>query len=82
MSHYQYHHLDSSKQEIRLLILQPGGGNTVVEVEINHQSLAENPAYEALSYVWGDPTVTEDIHIITPPRAALEIESNEAQKAS
>jgi hypothetical protein len=45
-------------------------------------SLADNPAYEALYYVWGDPAVTEDIHIITPPRAALEIQSTEAQKAA
>jgi hypothetical protein len=54
----------------------------MVEVEIIHQSLADNPAYEALSYVWGDPTVTEDIHILTPPRGALEIQSTEAQKAA
>jgi hypothetical protein len=53
-----------------------------VEVEIIHQSLADNPAYEALSYVWGDPTVTEDIQIITPPRAALGNQSIEAQKAA
>jgi hypothetical protein len=82
MSRYQYHHLDSSMQEIRLLILQPGRGNSMVEVEIIHQSLADNPAYEALSYVWGDPTVTEDIHILTPPRGALEIQSSEAHKAA
>lgn len=81
MSQYQYRPLDSAKQEIRLLILHPGGGEAMVEVEIVHHSLADCPAYEALSYVWGDPTATEDIHILAPPPAALEIWSTGTQEA-
>jgi hypothetical protein len=53
----------------------------MVEVEIVHHSLADSPAYEALSYVWGDPAVTEDLHILAPPPAALEIRSTETQEA-
>ncbi|PMD19501.1 hypothetical protein NA56DRAFT_647209 [Hyaloscypha hepaticicola] len=80
MSQYQYRHFDSAKQEIRLLILHPGGGEAMVEVEIVHHSLADCPAYEALSYVWGDPTVTEDIHILAPPPAAQIIWPTETQE--
>lgn len=64
MSSYFYRPLDVAKNEIRLLILQPGQGDSVVEVEIVHHSLDDSPAYEALSYAWGDSRVTKDIRII------------------
>lgn len=52
-----------------------------MEVEIVHHSLADSPAHEALSYVWGDPAITEDIHILAQSPAALEIWSTETQEA-
>ncbi|KAH6714731.1 heterokaryon incompatibility protein-domain-containing protein [Leptodontidium sp. MPI-SDFR-AT-0119] len=57
MSSYQYRRLELSRNEIRKIALQPGSGDSVVEVEIVHAFLDDNPTYEALSYVWGDPTV-------------------------
>ena len=43
-------------QEVRLLDLVPGKGNAIIECSIRIVSLAERPSYEALSYVWGDPS--------------------------
>ncbi|PWY91506.1 hypothetical protein BO94DRAFT_462372 [Aspergillus sclerotioniger CBS 115572] len=41
--------------EIRLLILEPGKGNDAIRCRLKHVSLSDNPKYEALSYVWGNP---------------------------
>ena len=62
MSSYQYREL--SRNEIRIIALQPGSDDSVVEVEIVHVFLDGNASYEALSYVWGDPTVTQVLHIL------------------
>ena len=42
--------------EIRLLQLQSGPHGSCIECHIEHLNLDNNPAYEALSYVWGDPS--------------------------
>ncbi|PQE32216.1 heterokaryon incompatibility protein [Rutstroemia sp. NJR-2017a WRK4] len=46
---------------LELLAAAPGGDN--IECRLHTVSLAEKPAYAALSYVWGDPTVTESITV-------------------
>lgn len=68
MSLYSYRPLDVERNEIRLLVLQPGVGNSTVEVEILHEFLEKHPTYESLSYVWGDPTVTKAVHVVDKRR--------------
>jgi hypothetical protein len=47
--------------EIRILTLNPGSVSDPVECTLEHASLDDNPYYEALSYAWGDPTITRKI---------------------
>jgi hypothetical protein len=54
--------------EIVLLYLLPynGDGNgkdAPIRCETGTVSLSENPTYEALSYVWGDPALTRDVEV-------------------
>ncbi|KAH9208949.1 heterokaryon incompatibility protein-domain-containing protein [Leptodontidium sp. 2 PMI_412] len=63
MSSYIYRPLDVRKKETHLLLLQPGEQGDPVEVEIIHESLDNDTGYEALSYAWGDPTITTNIKI-------------------
>lgn len=59
-----YSRLDPLGSEIRLLILDPATDiDSPIECAIRTVSLNENPAYEALSYAWGDPTVVESIRL-------------------
>jgi hypothetical protein len=51
---FLYRRLNSDNYKISLLVLQPGKGALVVEVEMICTSFDENPKYEALSYCWGD----------------------------
>ncbi|KAJ0423594.1 heterokaryon incompatibility protein-domain-containing protein [Aspergillus carlsbadensis] len=44
------------EDEIRLLVLEPGTGKDPIRCRLEHAVLSEKPDYEALSYVWGDPT--------------------------
>ncbi|KAK4444184.1 HET-domain-containing protein [Podospora aff. communis PSN243] len=45
-----------SEQQVRLLDLLPGEGAATIACSIRIVSLAEGRPYEALSYVWGDPS--------------------------
>jgi hypothetical protein len=47
--------------EIRLIELLPGENDARVECRLFTSSLENHPEFEALSYVWGDPTVTTTI---------------------
>lgn len=60
MSAFSYKPLAAS--EIRLLHLQPGKYCDTIACVLSHHSLDE-PKYDALSYVWGDPSVRFDILI-------------------
>ncbi|CAG9939982.1 unnamed protein product [Clonostachys rosea f. rosea IK726] len=42
-----------STQEIRLIALQPGEGDSQVECTLQYVSLVSDPDYEAISYTWG-----------------------------
>jgi heterokaryon incompatibility protein (HET) len=48
-------------QWIRLIELHRGQGSDGIECRIRHVNLADNPQYEAISYCWGDPTITSTI---------------------
>jgi hypothetical protein len=64
MDQYSYQPLSDSSHEIHLLELQPGERDSIVQVSLALASLDENPIYEALSYTWGDSTLTTPLHII------------------
>jgi Heterokaryon incompatibility protein (HET) len=48
---------------IRLVALEAGGDGDPVRCKLMCASLDDKPEYEALSYVWGDPSVTKAIFI-------------------
>ncbi|KAK4442826.1 heterokaryon incompatibility protein-domain-containing protein [Podospora aff. communis PSN243] len=45
------------KFDIRLLNLEPGHFDAPIQCTLQHANLNQNPAYMALSYVWGDPAI-------------------------
>jgi hypothetical protein len=49
---YKYERLNGAR-DIRLITLCPGVGDETILLNIEHASLDQRPAYEALSYVWG-----------------------------
>ncbi|OCK79282.1 HET-domain-containing protein [Lepidopterella palustris CBS 459.81] len=65
--------IDKSKQEIRLLQLNPGSGLDPVSCELRVAKLQDDPVYVALSYVWGDETLKRRI---TMNGTGLEITEN------
>ncbi len=66
-SKFEYHRsLDPELREIRLIHLLPRSHPAnreapAVRCRIEYASLNDNPVYLALSYVWGDPSVTRPI---------------------
>ena len=54
MGHYDKP-LDDTRMEIRCLILQPLSAGAEIQCSTEAVSLLDQPEYEALSYVWGDP---------------------------
>ncbi|KAF2748669.1 HET-domain-containing protein, partial [Sporormia fimetaria CBS 119925] len=54
---------DPSVREIRLLHLQPGAWKDPIQGTLDVVSLSKKPKYQALSYVWGDPTNRKPISI-------------------
>ncbi|KAJ4301779.1 Ubiquitin-like protein [Kalmusia sp. IMI 367209] len=57
-SRYQYTPLDYQRREIRLITLYPEFTKARPQIKIRIASLDDEPHYEALSYTWGDPTMT------------------------
>ncbi|KAH8682699.1 heterokaryon incompatibility protein-domain-containing protein [Xylariales sp. PMI_506] len=51
----QYIPLDPSRSEVRLLTILPGRHDAELRCLLAAASLDDQPRYEALSYVWGDP---------------------------
>jgi len=51
----------SSDRDIRLVKLYPGLFEDHIRCSLETTSLDSKPTYEALSYVWGDPTLTTQI---------------------
>src|SRR5271170_2412568 len=59
---FHYQPLNHKAREFRLLKLLPYSSfEDDVCCEIFHSSLDDHPPYEALSYVWGDPSITGQI---------------------
>src|SRR5690242_19763469 len=54
-----YRWLDPVKAEIRLLVLLPGTKNKRIRCTLQVASLNTHPVFEALSYVWGDASITK-----------------------
>ncbi|KAL0932092.1 heterokaryon incompatibility protein [Colletotrichum truncatum] len=72
----QYRALDPDLNEIRLIQVDPlitndpgpdNGFSQVVRCRLKHVSLNDSPNYTALSYVWGDPTITRTIIVDDQP---------------
>jgi len=65
-----YRPLDASRSEIRLLEILGGDelddDGTMVRCRLSTVSLDDNPDFCALSYVWGDATVTAPISVEAP----------------
>ena len=55
----------SSRDSLRLVTLLPGNFDDVIKCELSHAANDAKPPpnYEALSYVWGDPTYTTSIAV-------------------
>jgi hypothetical protein len=73
-----YGPLQAPRRQIRLLELLPGLNHEKICCQIYTVSLNDHPHYHALSYVWGDPKVTDfisvngqDIPVTTNLKAAL-----------
>ena len=64
ISKYTYNQLDSSRNQIRLLQVLPHANSSAdqeVHCSLFAVSLDDEPNYEALSYVWGDPSNPAEI---------------------
>jgi len=62
-SQYLYQSLNKDNSKIRLLDIVALENGASIRCEVQVVSLQDNPVYSALSYVWGDPSITEDILI-------------------
>jgi hypothetical protein len=61
-SPFQYQPLDPDVDGIRLIILEPAESPLYkIQCVIKHVTFAEKPKYEALSYMWGDPSLRKEI---------------------
>ncbi|KAF7867484.1 uncharacterized protein EAF02_009675 [Botrytis sinoallii] len=58
-----YHTLEVSKKEVRLVTLLPGDFSNDIFCTLTTVSLIDEPFYEALSYVWGNPMNKCDINL-------------------
>ena len=59
---YSYEPL-ADVDSVRLLQLCPGYGNAPLEAHLAIYQLEEHCSYEALSYVWGEPNLTEVLYV-------------------
>lgn len=62
-SNFEYRTLETGSRQIRLIVLRQPTDSTDVDCGLEYTSLNENPAYEALSYTWGDPSDTAEIKV-------------------
>ncbi|KAJ0379854.1 hypothetical protein COL26b_002007 [Colletotrichum chrysophilum] len=56
-----YKALDPEDKQIRLIKVDSGLETAQITVTLEIASLKDEPSFAALSYVWGDPTITEEI---------------------
>ena len=55
--------LDTSRSSIRLLEVRPAAERWRLETELRTVRFEDNPAYDALSYEWGDPIRSHSISV-------------------
>jgi hypothetical protein len=60
---FRYQPLQTTPQEFRLVLIQPGSFASPISCTLQHAYLQDNPSFEALSYVWGDPKDTVPIFL-------------------
>lgn len=58
-----YRPLSEGEEQIRALILHAGKVTDPITCSLQEISISEQPAYEALSYTWGDTNVTRPIEV-------------------
>lgn len=58
-----YRPLNADRREIRVASLLPGRWSDEISCTLSTVSLDEEPAFEALSYTWGDPKDTVSIYL-------------------
>ncbi|KAI8219941.1 hypothetical protein K4K54_009024 [Colletotrichum sp. SAR 10_86] len=58
-----YEALDPEDKQIRLIRVDSGLETAQITVTLEISSLKDEPLFAALSYVWGDPTITEEISV-------------------
>ncbi|KAJ0382022.1 hypothetical protein COL922a_013371 [Colletotrichum nupharicola] len=58
-----YKALDPEDKQIRLIRVDSGLETAQMTVTLEVTSLKKEPSFTALSYVWGDPTITEEISV-------------------
>lgn len=52
-----YTPVNSQKREIRLVTIKSGEPPEPIQCNLSYVSMNDTPKYEALSYVWGDPSI-------------------------
>lgn len=62
-----YEPLDSKSSSIRLVTIEPGEFQDEIRCYLRTVLLDSCPAFEALSYVWGDPNITRPISLNGQP---------------
>lgn len=60
---FLYRPLPENKSEIRVLALLPGAYHETVQCVLKHADFEDCLEYVALSYVWGNPSITEPIRL-------------------
>lgn len=58
---YQYEALDPTVESIRFLHLQPGAKDDPISIKLEACPLTGLPLFEALSYTWGNTSITKTI---------------------
>src|SRR5438034_1818172 len=62
MASLEYRPLNKEENEFRILAILPDEDeSSILRCTLNTYSLTDPPQFYALSYVWGDPTVTTNI---------------------
>jgi len=66
---FQYRDLNPSVNEIRIIrwVAPVNDDDDEVRCDLLHRSLDEQPTYDALSYVWGEPEPAQKIHVNGKP---------------
>jgi Heterokaryon incompatibility protein (HET) len=73
---YHYYSLKRKPPNFRLLSIQPGTNTSLIKVIISTHRLSKAPEYEALSYVWGPPSLGGEPNLILVNDSPFEVTPN------